>query len=69
MCLGIPMMIKKIEGDIATLEAAGLKQRANIQLLPHARLGDYVIVHAGFAIETIDPKEANETLRIVSEIR
>jgi hydrogenase expression/formation protein HypC len=66
MCLGIPMMIRKIEGDIASLEAAGLKQRANIQLLPHAKIGDYVIVHAGFAIEIIDPKEAKETLKMIS---
>jgi hydrogenase expression/formation protein HypC len=68
MCLGIPMQVGKIEGEMATVQAAGLRQRANIQLLPHIKLGDYVIVHAGFAIEIIDPRKALETLRIVSEI-
>ncbi|MDD4908831.1 MAG: HypC/HybG/HupF family hydrogenase formation chaperone [Candidatus Omnitrophica bacterium] len=68
MCLGIPMQVGKIEGEMATVQAAGLRQRANIQLLPQIKLGDYVIVHAGFAIEIIDPRKALETLRIVSEI-
>ena len=68
MCLGIPMRVEKIEGEMATVQAAGLRQRANIQLLPHVALGDFVIVHAGFAIDIIDPAQAQETLRIVSEI-
>ena len=68
MCLGIPMQVKKIEDEMATVQAAGLQQRANIQLLPHVKPGDYVIIHAGFAIEVIDPHQAAETLRIVSEI-
>ena len=69
MCLGIPMRVEKIEGEMATVQAAGLRQRANIQLLPHVALGDYVIVHAGFAIDRIDPAQAQDTVRIVSDIQ
>lgn len=62
------MRVEKIEGEMATVQAAGLRRQANIQLLPHVKPGEYVIVHAGFAIDIIDPQKALETLRIVSEI-
>ncbi len=68
MCLGIPMKVKKIEGEFARVEAGRLTRTANIQMLPHVKPGDYVIVHAGFAIETLDPKKAQETLRLINEI-
>ncbi len=68
MCLGIPMRIKKIDGDFAKVESGKLVRRINIQMLPHVKVGDYVIVHAGFAIQRLDPKVAEETLRIIHEI-
>ncbi|MCX5707203.1 MAG: HypC/HybG/HupF family hydrogenase formation chaperone [Candidatus Omnitrophica bacterium] len=68
MCLGIPMKVKKIQGEFAEVESGRLLRTANIQMLPHIKIGDYVIVHAGFAIEKIDPEKAKETLKIINEI-
>jgi len=69
MCLAIPMKIIKVKRDCAEVQVARLTRRINIQMLPKARAGDYVLVHAGFAIEKIDPEQAKETLRIIDEIR
>jgi hydrogenase expression/formation protein HypC len=68
MCLGIPMKVKKINDDFAEVESGRLRRRINIQMLPHIKVGDYVIVHAGFAIERLDPKKAMQTLRLINEI-
>jgi len=68
MCLGIPMKIKKIKGDFSDVEAGQLIRTVNIQMLSHIRKGDYVIVHAGFAIEKVDPEKAKATLRLIDEI-
>jgi hydrogenase expression/formation protein HypC len=67
MCLGIPMKIKKIEGDFAYVEAGQLIRKVNIQMVSGVCVGDYVIVHAGFAIEKLDPKKAKETLILIDE--
>ncbi len=68
MCLGIPMKIKKIEGDFARVETGTLLRTVNIQMLSGLKEGDYVVVHAGFAIEKVDPARAWETLKIIDEI-
>lgn len=69
MCLGIPMKVKKIEGNFAQVESGRLIRTINIQMMPQVKVGDYVIVHAGFAIERVDPQKAKETLRLIDEIR
>ena len=69
MCLAIPMKIKHIKGDFAEVETGRLRRSINIQMLPNIKVGDYVIVHAGFAIHKIDPDKAKETLRLIDEIR
>jgi hydrogenase expression/formation protein HypC len=69
MCLGIPMKIKSIDGEFAQVQTGGIIRKINIQLLTGVKIGDYVIVHAGFAIEKLDPKRAKETLKIIDEIR
>lgn len=69
MCLGIPMRVKKIKGDFAKVESARLIRTINIQMLPQVKIGDYVIVHAGFAIQRLSPERAKETLKIIDEIR
>ncbi|MCX5695930.1 MAG: HypC/HybG/HupF family hydrogenase formation chaperone [Candidatus Omnitrophica bacterium] len=69
MCLGIPMKIRKINADFAEVESGRLLRNINIQMLSGLKLGDYVLVHAGFAIQKVDPARAKETLRIVDEIR
>mgnify|MGYP001447645522 CR=1 FL=1 len=68
MCLAIPMKIKKIEGAFAKVETGRLTRTINIQMLAYVKEGDYVIVHAGFALEKLDPKKAKETLRLIDEI-
>jgi len=68
MCLAIPMKIKIIQGKFAQVEAGRLKCQINTQLLSSLKKGDYVIVHAGFAIKKLDPEKARETLRMFDEI-
>jgi len=70
MCLGIPMKIIKINNDFAEVETGKLTRNINIQMLPNVKIGDYVLVHVGFAIQKIDEKQAKETLKIIyDEIR
>lgn len=68
MCLAIPMKIKSIEGEYAFVEAARLIRKVNIQMLSNVKVGDYVLVHAGFAIQKVNPDKAKETLRLIDEI-
>jgi hydrogenase expression/formation protein HypC len=68
MCLGIPMKVRKINGDFAKVESGRLLRDINIQMISELKKGDYVLVHAGFAIEKVDPERAKETLRMVNEI-
>ena len=69
MCLAIPMRIKKLKGEFAEVESGRLIRTINIQMLLHLKVGEYVLVHAGFAIQRVDPESAKETLRIVEEIK
>lgn len=62
MCLAVPMKIIKINGTRANCELAGVNKDISIALLPQARVGDYVMVHAGFAIQKMSFKEAKETI-------
>ena len=68
MCLAIPMKIKSIDGGFAKVATGRLTRTINIQMLPGIKIGEYVLVHAGFAIEKIDSKKAEKTLRFISEI-
>jgi len=69
MCLGVPMQIVSIDGTDAVAEIDGVRREASLMLLdePVAE-GDYVIVHAGFAITRLDEAEALETLAMMREI-
>ncbi|MBM3700003.1 MAG: HypC/HybG/HupF family hydrogenase formation chaperone [Actinobacteria bacterium] len=58
MCLAIPAVVKKINRNIAEIESLGVLKKIDISLVPDVRKGDYVIVHAGFAIQVIDKEEA-----------
>ena len=62
------MKILKIDGDKAVVSAGKIKRRIAINFLNRPEVGDYVIVHAGFAIEKIDPGEAQKTLRMLNEV-
>ncbi|MFA5039395.1 MAG: HypC/HybG/HupF family hydrogenase formation chaperone [Candidatus Omnitrophota bacterium] len=68
MCLAIPMKIERIEGAYASVSAPSLEARVNIQLLSKPRKGDYVLVHAGVAIEKINRRKAQETLVFYRQI-
>ena len=69
MCLAIPMKIIHIGAEFAEVEASGLKRTINIQMLRNPKIGDFVLVHAGFAIEKLDPEKARETLKLFDEVQ
>jgi len=68
MCLAIPVKIVSIDGDEAETEIAGVRRRVSIALTPEAKLGDYVLLHTGYAIGVIDEAEAEETLKLLEEL-
>lgn len=68
MCLAIPMRITSISGEMAQVEVGGVERPVSLALTPEARVGDYVLVHTGFAISVLDEQEALETLRLFEEI-
>ena len=68
MCLAIPAKITKIDGTDAEVEIGGIGRKASLMLTPEAQVGDYVLLHAGYAINIVDQKEAEETLAIFAEI-
>ncbi len=68
MCLAIPALIKVIEDKEAEAEIGGLTRRISLWLTPEAKVGDYVLVHTGYAINILDEEEAEETLSLLEEI-
>ncbi len=68
MCLAVPCKIVSIEGDIATIEVAGVQREASLSLINDPTIGDYVIVHAGYAIHKIDETTAMESLKALNEV-
>ena len=67
MCLAIPSKIVKIENGVGTIDVDGVQRQASLLLLEDAAVGDYVIVHAGFAIKKLDEESAMETIRLLKE--
>ncbi len=68
MCLAIPARILSISGTTAQLELAGNRLAADVSMVPDAVIGDYVMVHAGFAIQIYDEDEALKTLDLLREV-
>ena len=68
MCLGIPAKIIKIENNMGTIDMEGTQREVSLLLQEDAKVGDYVIVHAGFAIQTIDEHEAMESLKVLRQL-
>lgn len=60
MCLAFPAKIVEIKDSLATVEKSGVKRDASLMLLPDAKVGDYVLIHAGFAMQIVDEKEIEE---------
>ena len=67
MCLGVPMQVKTIENEMAVCEIDGVKRDASLMMIDGVQVGDYVLIHAGFAIEKIDEDEAQLTLKALRE--
>lgn len=68
MCLAVPMKIESIANDAAVVNVGGTRQNVNIAFLDDVAEGDYVLVHAGFAINKIDEGEAKETIRLLNQL-
>ena len=69
MCLAIPSKVVAINDKMATIDVSGVRRDISLLLLPEeAAIGDYVLVHAGFAIQKIDREAAEEALKLITEI-
>ncbi len=68
MCLAVPMKVVEISGPIAQVEESGVRREARVDLVEGVEIGDYVIVHAGIAIERLEPEEAEKTLALFAEM-
>jgi len=68
MCLAIPARIKAIAGTKADVEIGGITRKASLMLTPDARVGDYILLHTGYAISIVDEIEAERTLTLFGEI-
>ena len=68
MCLAVPATVLSIEGQKATVEISGVRYQANLSLVEDVAIGDAVLLHAGFAIQKLDPEAAAETLALFEEL-
>ena len=68
MCLAVPSKIISISGQEAEVEAGGVIKRASLVFLQNAKIGEYVLLHAGFAIQKVDPQAAKESLDAWKEL-
>ena len=68
MCLAVPLKIESVDGNTAVAEAMGVRREIRVDFIPDPQPGDYVMVHAGFAIERLPGEEALETLELWEEL-
>jgi len=68
MCLAVPMKVAEIDDRTAICEVDGVRREVSLMLLDDVEVGDFVLLHAGFAIEKIDPDEAEKTLAVFREV-
>jgi len=68
VCLSIPAMVVSVSGDMAEVSVGGALFSAGLQMVENVSVGDYVLLHAGFAIEKLKEEDALETLRLLKEI-
>ncbi len=67
MCLAIPMELTRKDGLEGSVELEGVRRDVSLALLPEAEIGDWLLIHAGYAIGRLDPEEARETLALLEE--
>jgi hydrogenase expression/formation protein HypC len=68
MCLGIPAKIVKIVNSTADVEIGGIRKKASLELVEDVKVGDYILLHAGFAIQKVSEEDALETLKLLRKI-
>lgn len=68
MCLAVPGRVVDLKNNLAVVDFGGTKREVSVSLIPDVKKNDYVLVHAGFAIEILNQKEALETLSLFHEI-
>jgi hydrogenase expression/formation protein HypC len=68
MCLAVPVKITSIEGDQADVDIGGVTRRVSIALTPEAEVGNYVLLHTGYAINVLNEEEAQETLSLLERL-
>ncbi|MBE6911409.1 MAG: HypC/HybG/HupF family hydrogenase formation chaperone [Oscillospiraceae bacterium] len=68
MCLAIPLKIVEINGKEAIGERSGIKRKIRLDFIENPKIGEYVIVHAGFAIERMNPEQAEESIKAAEEV-
>ena len=68
MCLAVPMRVVERHEFDGTAEVSGVRRQVSLMMCPEASLGDYVLVHAGYAITLIDEEEARQTLELIEQI-
>jgi hydrogenase expression/formation protein HypC len=69
MCLAVPArIVERLQGDQAVIDAGGVRKEISLALVPQAQPGDYVIVHAGYALSRLDPEEAQKTLALFAQL-
>jgi hydrogenase expression/formation protein HypC len=69
MCLGIPSRIIKINGNVATVEVGGVRRQAYLHFVPGVKVGQWVLIHTGFAIQVLSEQQAQETLKLLEEMQ
>ena len=68
MCLAVPMQIVSLDGEMAVCELDNVRREASMAMIENPKLGDYVLIHAGFAIEKLNEKEAEENLGLFRDM-
>jgi hydrogenase expression/formation protein HypC len=68
MCLAVPMLVRAVRGDEAEVESGGTTYKASIRLTPQVRVGQYVLLHTGYAISVVDKEEAEQTIALFNQI-
>ena len=68
MCVAVPMKVVEISEFRCVAEIGGVRKEASLMMLDGVNVGDYVMIHAGFAIEKVDPQRAEETIRLMRQI-
>lgn len=67
MCIAIPMNIKEINGNMGVVESQGVKREVGLMLMDDVKVGDWVLIHAGFAISKLNQEDAEETMALLRE--